>query len=118
MRDMAVVAHRDGVVRTALPAVVLVVHDVAVDARLGIVAHVRCALGVVECERADTDGNADENGEEEREMPQPQTHGRLSSVVSAAGASSNRPLAVYPRKGDCCARLTHVSRDRSRPSKK
>src|SRR5206468_2658 len=48
MGYMAVIAGGVGVMTGLLPAVVLVAHDVAVDARLGVVAQVRKALGVVD----------------------------------------------------------------------
>src|SRR5579862_1201456 len=44
MRDVAIVAGRRRVMAGFLPAVVLLSHDVAVDARLGIVAQVRESL--------------------------------------------------------------------------
>jgi hypothetical protein len=46
VRHVAVVARRNRMVRTLFPRVVLVTHDVAVDARLGVVAHVARPLGV------------------------------------------------------------------------
>ena len=46
VRDVAVVAGGDGVVRTLLPAVVLLVHDVAVGAGARVVAQVGEPLGV------------------------------------------------------------------------
>src|SRR5262249_26988471 len=46
--DVAVVADGDGMVARLLPAVVMLAHDVAVDARLRVVAEVREALGVAE----------------------------------------------------------------------
>lgn len=50
MRQMAVVAGGDGVMRAFRPPGELIVHDVAVDAGLGIVAEIAKPFGVIERE--------------------------------------------------------------------
>ena len=64
-RHVAVVAGGDGVVRAFAPGVVLVVHDVAVDAGPGIVGEVGEALGIAEGEAADTGHEAQQDREGE-----------------------------------------------------
>jgi len=54
---MTVVARRDGVMARLLPGVVLLVHHMAVGTRVGVVAHVRIALGIDK--RIDTDAGND-----------------------------------------------------------
>jgi hypothetical protein len=50
--DVAIIASRVIVMAGYLPAVVLVAHDVAIDARLRVIAHVGKPVSEVKCVRA------------------------------------------------------------------
>lgn len=64
LRRRVTVVANGGVAMAGLqPRAVLVVHNVAVGARRGIVGHVRIAARVNECIRADADGQADRHAE-------------------------------------------------------
>lgn len=62
-RRVTVVADSSVTMTGLQPSAVLVVHDVAVRARRGIVGHVRIAARVNEGIRADADGQADRHAE-------------------------------------------------------
>ena len=59
MSQMAIIASGDRMVRPLGPAGVFVVHDVAVGAGRRIITQIAQAVGVVECERTQTDARAD-----------------------------------------------------------
>ena len=65
VRQVALDAGRGVPVAALQPGVVLLVHDVAVHAGARVGREVREALGVDEGERADSDRDADEDGEQE-----------------------------------------------------
>lgn len=54
LRQMAVVASRHVMVSRTYPGIVLMIHDVAIDADLRIVGHIRKTFGVIESKRAHT----------------------------------------------------------------
>lgn len=58
LRHVAIVAGGDGVVRRLLPAIEMLVHDVAVDARVGIVREITEPLSEIECVAAHARENA------------------------------------------------------------
>ena len=61
VRRVTVVAHRHCMVRGLDPRVEVLAHHVAVGARLGVVGQVGRTAGVYERERADANGNSDNN---------------------------------------------------------
>lgn len=65
-RDMAIVARGVVVMARNLPAVVLVAHDVAIDARLRIIAHVRQTVGEMKRVRAETAQHSQKNADDQR----------------------------------------------------
>lgn len=69
--QMAVVAPRHMVVTGILPGVVMLLHDVAVDTGLRIVAQVAGALTVAEGEDSDTAENPQHDGQRNRERSAP-----------------------------------------------
>src|SRR5690606_9670509 len=79
-------------VRGLLPPVVVFAHDVAVHARLRVVGEVRQPLGVVECVRADTHEDAEEDRQaqpEERDASGP-LHAMLPT------ARPGKSVAAFP----------------------
>ena len=66
MRQMAVVADRHVVVAAFLPRVHVVLHDVAIDARLRVIAEVAGAFAVSKGERAHSGQNAEQRCEDDR----------------------------------------------------
>ena len=58
MWQMAIVADRDMMVAGVLPRIEMLLHRVAIDTRLRIVAEVAGALAIAECERAKPKQNA------------------------------------------------------------
>src|SRR5215813_7933097 len=81
VRQMALDARRGVPVPALEPAVVLVVHDVAVHARARVGGQVREAVRVDERERADPDGDTQQAGEEKRDVSS--LHSRLISFPPA-----------------------------------
>ena len=63
VRHVAVVAHRESVMARLLPTVVLLAHDVTVDAGGRIVGQIRPAAGLDEGEAADANEHADQRRE-------------------------------------------------------
>ena len=61
MGQVTIVARCDRVVAGFRPAGVLIVHDVAVDARLGIVAEIAQPFRVIERVRSQANANADQD---------------------------------------------------------
>ena len=61
MRNMAVITGRHGMMAGFLPAIVLVTHDVTVNARLGVVTQVGKALGIVDRIPPHAEGNTHED---------------------------------------------------------
>ena len=47
MGQVAIVTGSGGMMTGLLPAIVLVAHDVTIDACFGVVAQIRCALGII-----------------------------------------------------------------------
>lgn len=66
MRNMAIIAGRDGMMAGLLPAVVLVAHDVTIDTRLRIAAEIGKAFGILH-----RVGTSAEHNSEERAQDQP-----------------------------------------------
>ena len=64
VRQVAIVANRNVVVAGMLPRVEMLLHNMAIHARLRIVTQVTGALAVTKCERAQSDKNTDQNGAE------------------------------------------------------
>jgi hypothetical protein len=84
--EVAIDAGGDGVVARLLPGIVLRLHDVAVRAHLGFVAHVREALGVEERVAADARQEAEHDGQSHDRPPDPmlfsRSHARLRPLVA------------------------------------
>src|SRR6185503_10403311 len=93
VRQVAVDAGGDAVVAGLLPAVVLRLHDVAVDAHLRIVAHVREAFGIQKGEAADAGQKANEHRQNHRRASHafPQGDPTCRARGPAVGPWSNTP---------------------------
>lgn len=66
VRQVTVVADGDVVMTAFLPGIHVVLHHMAVHARLRVVAQVAGAFAVAECEGANAGEQAEENGEDDR----------------------------------------------------
>lgn len=64
MRRVTVVAGRNCLMARLLPTCVLLVHDVAVGACNRIIAHVRVAFGINECEHSNSHSGSDRESDE------------------------------------------------------
>lgn len=73
MGQMAVVADRDMMVAGVLPGIKVILHGVAIDARLRIVAEVTAALAIAEGERAKAEQNAQQQAKHHGRLAKPTT---------------------------------------------
>src|SRR5689334_4502610 len=102
MRGVAVVACGERVVAGFLPGVVLLAHDVAIDAGRRIIGHVRGAVGDIKGEAARADEDADDDakgeaGQADRALALTRGHG--ADMVTGKGESfAQRAPSRLPRR--------------------
>src|SRR5205814_8960020 len=96
MGQMTIVAGGQGMMAGLGPAGVLIVHDVAVHARLGIVAEVAQSLGVIEREDAKPEAHAKQNCGEKNQagFESNHSHMRLRQYTSRNVISQPRRMAM------------------------
>ena len=63
-RRVAIIANRDRAMARLQPAAKLVLHDMTVNARFGVIGHVRITTSVDEGVRANTNGHADRDSQD------------------------------------------------------